>query len=258
MTIALTHFSPTLNVFENLVRMKRLISKAKENDIIVMPEGCLSGYNESLSFLNSSVAFHIESSLEQLQSIVDEKNIHLIFGSCILEKGSWYNAGIYMAPHRIRFIYKKVNLAFHEREYLQSGNELSCFRLHQGDLSITASIQLCREIRFPEQWKALAQEGSQITFYLTNVTNSDNLLVWNAHLISRAAENQRFLVSSNISHPEQGCSSMVISPFGNIIKKLPADIDSIERISIDLNENSNWYLSQTRRDVVNIVTNLKN
>lgn len=245
-------------MLENLVRMKRLISKAKGNDIIVMPEGCLSGYNESLAFLNSSVAFHIESSLEQLQSIVDEKNIHLIFGSCILEKGSWYNAGIYMAPHKISYIYKKVNLAFHEREYLQSGNELSCFRLQQGDLSITASIQLCREIRFPEQWKALAQQGSQITFYLTNVTNSNNLLVWNAHLVSRAAENQRFVVSSNISHPEQGCSSMIISPHGNIIKKLPADIESIERISIDLNENSNWYLSQTRRDVVNIVTNLKN
>lgn len=254
-TIALTHFFPTLEVSENLERMITLISKAEVNDIIVMPEGCLSGYNENLGFLNSSVALSIESSIERLQTIVDEKNIHLIFGSCIFEDGSWYNAGIYMAPQRIRHIYKKVNLAYHERESLQSGNQLSCFELHQGDLSILASIQLCREIRFPEQWKALAQEGSQITFYLTNVTNSENLSVWNAHLISRAAENQRYIVSSNISHPEQGCTSMIISPKGKIIKKLPADLESIERISIDLDENSDWYLNQTRRDVVNIVIN---
>ncbi|WP_270182346.1 carbon-nitrogen hydrolase family protein [Alkalihalobacillus sp. CinArs1] len=253
-TIALTHFSPTLNVSENLGRMIALISNAKENDIVVMPEGCLSGYDENLSFLDSTVAFHIESSFEQLQSIVDERNIHLLFGSCIFERGSWYNAGIYMAPHRKRHTYKKVNLAYQERGMLQPGSELSCFELHLGDSSILASIQLCREIRFPEQWKALAQEGSQITFYLTNVTNSDNLSVWNAHLISRAAENQRFVVSSNISHPEQGCSSMIVSPKGKIIKKLQDDVESIERITIDLNENSNWYVNQTRRDVVNIVT----
>ena len=38
-TIALTHFTPTLDVLENLERMKTLLSKAKVNDIVVMPRG---------------------------------------------------------------------------------------------------------------------------------------------------------------------------------------------------------------------------
>ena len=212
----------------------------------------LSGYNKSMEFLNSSVASQIESALKQLQAISNEKNIHLIFGSLIFEEGHWYDAN-YMAPGKKRHLYKKINLAIHKRGSLKSGEDLSCFDIELDNLKIRASIQALWEIRFPEQWKALAQEGSQIMFYLTNVKNSENLTIWNAHLISRAAENQRFIVSSNLSHPEQGYSSMIISPKGKVLKKLTAEQTSIERISIDLKENSDWYLSQNRNDVVQIM-----
>ena len=45
----------------------------------------------------------------------------------------------------------------------------------------------------------------------------------------------------------------IISPKGKVLKKLPAEQTSIERISIDLKENSDWYLSQNRNDVVQIM-----
>ncbi len=251
--IALAQFKPTLNVSENLNKMIKMITQTKENDIVVMPEGCLSGYSHNLGFLNENIAVEIEQALIILQSYSKKSRVHLIFGSCIREGDSWYNAGIYIAPTGFKHIYKKVNMAIHERGILKEGNDLSCFNLEKDEASIKVAIQLCREIRFPEQWKFLSLNGANIIFYLTNIIDTEELEIWNAHLISRAAENQRYVISSNITHVEQGCSSMVVSPKGKVIKMLEVDYESLERIQIDLSENSNWYLSQGRKDLVDVI-----
>ncbi|WP_404457687.1 carbon-nitrogen hydrolase family protein [Sutcliffiella horikoshii] len=250
--IALAQFKPTLNVLENLYKMVKLITQTKENDIVVMPEGCLSGYSHNLGFLNETFALEIEQALLNLQSYTKQHHVHLIFGSCIKEEGSWYNAGIYISPNGVKHIYKKVNLAIHERGILKEGNDLSCFDLDNGEANIKVAIQLCREIRFPEQWKFLSLNGANVIFYLTNIIDTEELDIWNAHLISRAAENQRYVISSNIAHVEQGCSSMVISPKGKVIKMLEVDCESLERIQIGLSGNSNWYLSQSRKDLLDV------
>ncbi|MDQ0300315.1 putative amidohydrolase [Salibacterium salarium] len=252
-SLAISHFTPTFNVKENLQKMLGLLAKADKNEIVVMPEGCLSGYSHDLDFLSSSTAYEINEALIKLEEVVSERNIHLIFGSCIMENNYWYNAGIYISPKGVDFTYKKVNLATHERDVLKEGNELTCFEMNIDRTNVKASIQLCREIRFPEQWKYLSLNGSQMLFYLTNVLDSNNLSVWNAHLMSRAAENQSYVISSNIAHSDQGCSTMVISPKGDIVHRLEDSIETIRKVQIDLSKNSNWYLSQSRTDIVDIV-----
>jgi predicted amidohydrolase len=252
--IYLAQFEPSLNVSNNLQTMLRFISTTTEGDIVVMPEGCLSGYSHNLNFLDIHIAKDVEQAIKELQQISINQNIHLVFGSCIFETENWYNAGIYISPEGKKHIYKKVNLAIHEREFLKMGNELSCFDIEYGGKKIKCAIQLCREIRFPEQWKLLSLDGAEIIFYLTNVIGSEQFQVWNSHLISRAAENQRYIVSSNIADKEQGCSSMVISPKGKIIKELLTNVEAIERIKICLTKNSNLYLSQGRSDLVKVVS----
>ncbi len=46
---------------------------------------------------------------------------------------------------------------------------------------------------------------------------------------------------------------MVISPKGKVINILKVDCESLERIQIDLSENSNWYLSQSRKDLLDVI-----
>lgn len=254
LTISLAQFEPTFDVSDNLQKMVNLMVSSYEDDIVVMPEGCLSGYSDNLEFLNEELPIHIERAIVELQQISKDKNIHLIFGSCILEDNNWYNAGIYISPKGIKHIYRKINLAIHERGVLKEGNELSCFDIESlGGAKIKSAIQLCREIRFPDQWKMLSLNGSEIIFFLTNVVGSEKFSVWNSHLVSRAAENQRYIVSSNITAIDQGCSTMVVSPKGKIIKQLVSNKETLERIKVDLTENSNWYLSQGRTDLVEIV-----
>ncbi|WP_170885613.1 carbon-nitrogen hydrolase family protein [Bacillus alkalicellulosilyticus] len=251
--IALAQFEPSFNVNKNLNKMTNLLSHSVKGDIVVFPEGCLSGYSHNLDFLQFEIINDIKQAIKELQKIARDKEIHLIFGSCILEDEDWYNAGIYVSPKGMSHTYKKVNLAFHERGFLKAGNSLPCFYIELNDRRIKCAIQLCREVRFPEQWKYICLQGSEIIFFLTNTLGSENLPVWNSHLISRAAENQRYVVSSNISSKEQGCSTMVVSPKGNIVEKLVSEKETIERICINLEDNSDWYLSQSRTDLINII-----
>lgn len=57
-------------------------------------------------------------------------------------------------------IYRKINLAMNERGQLHPGDRLPTIDIQHPDGNITAGMQLCREIRFPEQWQYLAAAGA--------------------------------------------------------------------------------------------------
>jgi predicted amidohydrolase len=120
---------------------------------------------------------------------------------------------------------------------------------------VIIGIQLCREIRFPEQWQYLSTQGAEVLVYLTNAVNpKEHLSVWRSHLISRAAENQRFVLSSNTAHVSQHCPTLIISPKGEILEEIVSEETAILRSKLHLSEISNWYLSQRRTDIVNFTS----
>jgi predicted amidohydrolase len=166
---------------------------------------------------------------------------------------NWYNTGMCYSHNKDEiFIYRKINLATHERGYFQAGAELDVFPIKINNESINIGIQLCREIRFPEQWRTLALNNADVFVYLTNAVTGNNIEVWRSHLISRAAENQRFLISSNVAHPLQHCPTMVISPNGSVLDEIISEEEQYIRLKLDLSEVSNWYLDQCRTDIVEI------
>jgi predicted amidohydrolase len=168
-------------------------------------------------------------------------------GSLLPAGDSWCNAGIYLSPTGGRQIYRKINLAMNERGPLLPGDELPV--LDAGGLAV--GVQLCREIRFPEQWQSLAERGAQLFVYLTNAANRrEPAGVWRSHLISRAAENQRFLAAANIAHPDQHCPTMLVSPRGEVLAELPPGRPGLLRHPIDPSTTASWYLDQRRQDVL--------
>jgi predicted amidohydrolase len=90
-----------------------------------------------------------------------------------------------------RWTYQKVNLATRERGRLQAGTELAVLPLDLEGGPLTAGVQICREIVFPEQWQHLADAGAQVFLYHTHAANPQVPAgVWRSHLISHAATNQ--------------------------------------------------------------------
>ena len=74
--------------------------------------------------------------------------------------------------------------------------------------------------------------------------------IWRSHLVSRAAENQRFVLSTNNARKKQKCPSMIIRPNGEIIWEVFSESTEQMRCTINIGEISNWYLDQSREDII--------
>jgi predicted amidohydrolase len=251
--VAVAQVPVSWDINQNLLAITNVLADAQRGEIVVLPEACVSGYDDNLSRLDRLDPDAIAGVLDRLAEVAARKGIHLFCGSLLFEHDAWWNAAIYLSPDGTRWIYRKINLATHERGRLSAGDELPTLRLDLDGGSLTVGVQLCREVLFPEQWQQLADAGAEVFIYLTYAANPDVPAgVWRSHLISHAAANQRFVVAANVVSPRQHCPSGVISPRGEVLGELPAGQSRVLRIVIDTGEIASWYLGQRRTDLLHL------
>lgn len=246
-----------------------LRAETRPGCLAVLPEAVLSGYDDQLSGLDRLDARALATGLTSVAAAARELGVHVLCGSLLPESGSFWNAAMYFGPAGERWTYRKVNLATHERGRLTAGASLPLLRLKaEGPQHNTSSaegtqaaerpplaigVQLCRELKYPEQWHVLARRGAQLLAYLTYAANPQIPAgVWRSHLVSRAAETQRFVVAANVASPDQHCPSMVISPRGEVLAETTTAGPQALHADLDLEEASDWIISQQRNDVVGI------
>ncbi|MFF5077259.1 carbon-nitrogen hydrolase family protein [Actinoplanes sp. NPDC000266] len=254
MPIVVAQVPAVWDVEANLTTVRDVLGETRPGDVVVLPEGMLSGYGEDLTPLAALDPAVVTGAVAQVARLVTRKRVYVFCGSLLPSGGGWCNAGLFFSPDGGGpATYRKINLAMNERGPLTPGDSLPTIEVPHPDGAVTAGVQLCREIRFPEQWQHLAAAGAQLFVYLTNAANPrEPEGVWRSHLVSRAAENQRHLVSANIPDPAQHCPSMVVSPRGEVLAELPAGRPGLLRQTIDLARTADWYLGQRRRDVVSL------
>lgn len=243
-------FPMTFDVAENLRRMVKILEQCDTHDIVVFPEGSLSGYSDDITFLASMDQEWVAEGLDILHAVAREKTLHVFAGACRLDEQGWRNQAYYLAPHGERTVYNKANLATHERGHFVPGDSLPLFHLSLPEGILRVGVQLCREVRFPGQWRVLSESGAELFVYMTHAVNDAlHRSVWRSHLISRAAENQRWVAAVNVAHEAQLCPSMLIDPAGLVISELVSPEAGLLRTAIDTDAVSNWYLSQRRTDL---------
>jgi predicted amidohydrolase len=243
----------TWNILDNVTSVRSVLELANVEDLVVLPEGTISGYDDQLTGLETLNPEEVTEAIDAIAEMVRERNVHLFCGSLLPDGGNWSNAAIYFSPTGGRQIYRKVNLATGERKKLIAGSQLAVFNLLLNDEPVAVSPQLCRELRFPDQWHVPARQGAKLFVYLTHAANrSESLSVWRSHLVSRAAETQRFVVSANVAHPDRHCPTMIVSPSGEVIAEAFGPESVTIRASINVGAVSNRYIDQQRSDVVRI------
>ena len=253
MPVVVAQTPVTWDIGQNLAAITAGLDGTAPGEIVVLPEACLSGYDDDLSRLDHLDPDSIRSGFDSLAELAKGKGIHLFCGSLLFELGAWWNAAVYLSPNGRRWVYRKVNLATHERGRRAAGAALPPHPLHQDGGSLTGGVQLCREVLFPEQWQHLAAAGAELFIYLTYAANpAVPAGVWRSHLISHAAANQRFVIAANVADPRQHCPSVIISPRGEILGELPAGRAARLAAVIDTGQVSDWYLGQRRTDVLQL------
>lgn len=247
LSVVLAQLPVSWDIAANLAGIGEVLAGTRPGDVVVLPEGALSGYAADLSPLGTLDRPALAAGIETLAGQARGRAVHVFCGSLLPSAGGWHNAALHFGPRGERHVYRKINLAMNERGRLLAGSELPV--LDAG--GFTAGVQLCREIRFPEQWQHLARAGAQTFVYLTNAAGpGEPAGVWRSHLISRAAENQRFLFAANVADPAQHCPTMAVSPRGEVLAELPPGDAGVLRVTADLDQVGDWYLNQQRRDVV--------
>lgn len=243
----------TWNILDNVTSVRSVLELANFEDLVVLPEGTISGYDEQLTGLDTLNPEEVIEAIDAIAEMVRERKVHLFCGSLLPDGGSWSNASIYFSPTGGRQIYRKVNLATSERGKLLAGSSLPLFDLLFDGEPVAVSPQMCREIRFPDQWHVPARQGAKLFVYLTHAANrTESLSVWRSHLVSRAAETQRFVIAANVVHPDRHCPTMIVSPSGEVIAEAPGPESATIRASINVESVSSWYIDQQRSDVVRI------
>ena len=113
------------HIEKNVAAIAAVIDECRPNEIVVLPEGAISGYDDDLSMLIDVDVDGIRHAVEWLSEQTRRKAIHLFCGSLLHEHGTWWNAAIHFDPGGRRRTYRKVNLATHERGRLASGERAS-------------------------------------------------------------------------------------------------------------------------------------
>jgi len=241
------------SVARNLEVVTAAISAAAAGTVLVLPECALSGYDDQLSGLGGLDPAELAGARDAVQAAAGHSGVHVVCGTLHFQDGRWWNAAVYFPPAGQPWVYRKVNLATHERGRLAAGSALPTLRMPLPGGTICAGVQLCREIRFPEQWHWLARQGALLLLYLTYAVNpAEPPGVWRAHLISRAAETQRFVLAANVAASGQHCPTMIVSPRGQVLAEAPAGAATTLRVTLDLAATHDTYLRQQRGDVVGI------
>ena len=250
---AIWQFPVSLDIQSNLKAIIRGLQAAKPETLLVMPEGAISGYAPEQDLVSKLDPGAIERAIDTVRNEVKARGVHLVVGTCLHDGGAWRNSSLYIRPDGTISRYDKLNLAMSERGSFMPGNELTVFATRIGGRDTVLGIQMCREIKYPEQWAGVAQKGAAVIAFLNNAVGDESISpIWKSHLVSRAAETQRFILAANNAAPDQKCPSMIISPSGQILADLDPGPEHGACCELDLPLVSDWILGQRRNDLFRV------
>ena len=215
MKISIAQLIVGRDIAANLSRIQPACEAARPGDLVVFPEGVLSGYfPDDDAFMRRLDAERIEAALGEIERVVRVRQCHCIFGSATLADGAWRNSVITATAEGQRHVYHKIELSGLDRRHFTPGSASGVMRV--GDL--TFGVLACRELLFPSMWSRLKQAGAQIVFHINNAIQPHDR-IWNHILIARAIEQGLFVCSVNNGAPPQELASYLIAPSGQVLLK---------------------------------------
>ena len=220
-------------VFINSTLILKSINKYKDcKDFIVFPELALTGFPTK-----DNVECLWDQSEEHFQNILlASKNTGstIIIGHIEKKDQFFHNSCFFIKNGEVIHKHRKSKLWLDDIGIFTSGNDCSVIEID----SVVCGAQICFELEFPEGSRSLAKLGAEIIF----MPNGNMSPYANVHYVltqARAIENQCFVITCNsvgVGHGGEFVGeSLVVSPTGEIIKKLGSTQEIVE-VNIELKD----------------------
>ncbi|WP_188495923.1 carbon-nitrogen family hydrolase [Pullulanibacillus pueri] len=205
---------------DNYSKVEHLIEKAmiEQPDVIVLPEMWTTGYD--LSRLDAIADKEGMETKKQMAALAHHYSVHIVAGSIAQQsQGKVYNTSFaFNREGKCISEYQKVHLfrLMDEEKFLHAGDQKEVFTLE----AMPSATVICYDIRFPEWIRTHMLAGAHCLFVPAEWP-TPRIEHWRTLLLSRAIENQAFVVACNRvgSDPKNafGGHSMVIDPWGDIL-----------------------------------------
>jgi omega-amidase len=223
------------NPTENRKYIEQKMTEAlKENpDILVLPELWDTAYD--LTRLDEIADDEGQQAKQLISQFAKTNEVNIVAGSIAKKTEQGVTNTMYIFDRKGREVsqYSKLHLfkLMDEHLYLEAGTAKNLFTLEH---SLCAGV-ICYDIRFPEWIRVHTSSGAEVLFVVAQWP-APRLAHWKALLISRAIENQCYVIACNRVGQDPNNTfaghSLVIDPWGEIIAEAG---DSEELLSADVN-----------------------
>lgn len=232
MKIALIQFAPVFGDLKSTIEsLKGLFYRAKEADLVVLPELANTGYNFASREQALAVSETVKESifLDFIKASCFQYNFALATGFSEKEGDKLYNSAILMNKKGVIGTYRKLHLFMNEKNIFEKGNlALPVFMLD----GVKIGMLVCFDWMFPEVWRKLALQGVDLILHPSNLV----LPYAQSVIPSYALVNRVFIATANRFGTEKELSftgqSVIVNPKGELLAKagkweeiLFADID---------------------------------
>ena len=244
MRLAAYQFATCGNLDNNFEIIKKAIGQAAENkvDLIIFPECALTGYPpRDINRADSINVNAVSESIQELQTLADELDIHIIVGTIDYADSKYYNRAYLLSPDKIKHWYDKRALYGWDENNFTPGNEKGIYEID----GIKLGVRICFEVRFPEYFRELYRENTDldiVLFYdVADKDDENRYQMIRGHLITRAVENVTPVLSVNAINPNQTAPTCFIDASGCVCKELEMNregmlIYDFEKKELDLGE----------------------
>ena len=220
MRIAAFQFSVSGNISENLTKVRNAIVRAAEvgTRLLVLPECALTGYPPRDIPSSASVSFALLNRVyPELQALVDQYRMVLISGTMTETAQGIHNTAMVFRPGELPLHYHKRAIWGWDRDNFIPGNETGIVEID----GIRIGIRICFEVRFPEYFRELYRQKTDLNVILFyDVSDRDYLDRYDlirSHIRTRAVENACPTLTVNAVSPYQTAPTMLTGASGQVL-----------------------------------------
>jgi len=246
LSVAVLQMATSPDPEENAPKLHDAIERAANAGarLLVTPECALSGY-----LPEPDLDFRGLSELErELREHAADRGLWMALGTTHRRDEQLRNTALLCSPDgAIVLAYDKTHLTRDDEPRFAAGGSLPVARLDEW----TVGLQICFDMRFPENWRLLRLKGAELVIHLSNASRGEawKVPVLEGAIRSRAAENGMFVASANDARPPQMMVSAICDPDGKDLARAPVDTETLLFAEVDRSAVKDDFLRARRTDL---------
>lgn len=226
------------------------VNKAK---LLVLPECALSGYpplhHDSRANIDTVRIAELNS---QVCDLARQHRIWVVLGTILMSSEGLLNSALVISDEgEIVCRYDKMHLMGGDRKFFAPGVGARIVNI----AGIPTGIQICYDVRFPEAFRYLREQGAKMIVLILNACGGETwkLPVLEGTFRCRAAENTCFVVAVNAAGPLQMATSRICDPLGLDLAAARRETQQMILADIDPSLADRGYFDDRRKDQFAIV-----